>query len=220
MKTLYDDKLATMKKLFEEMESLHRQEILKMTYTVEELQRQVNNVKDEEEETDQSDDEEVSILGQISTSNFQNLVNHSIREVESEENKSLPIQVHILQKRRGSHGSWERVSQGEGLRVTKGVGKLLRLDIRTQEKVEKGSQNFNIELWDLSGTSPLQKKDWFSVEKIEQNDPTYSFVEVRLNASCKKLQFRITVTTVDGPLQANSVEFGAHSHGKVGKTNA
>lgn len=70
--------------------------------------------------------------------------------------------LHILHKPRGSKGQWQNVTYGEKLRVTKGKGKRLKLQIQLPEGFkydDSDRNNIQLQLIELESTNSTSPKD-------------------------------------------------------------
>lgn len=72
------------------------------------------------------------------------------------------LEVSLSHKPRGSKGVWQKVVQGDKLRVTKGKGKRLKLEARTAYEFDQAS--VQVQLIDLEHTTPCISANGFSVE--------------------------------------------------------
>jgi len=125
--------------------------------------------------------------------------------------------ISLLHKPRGSQGVWQEVSNGEGLRVTKGKGKRLKLQIKANFDMDKN--NVDISMVDLIMANPVASKDGFTMEgTFQSDDPRVAEFEIKLIKYCKKLQFQVVIQTPLGPLQGRSIAFGSHNNGKANKS--
>lgn len=125
------------------------------------------------------------------------------------------LDIQLLHKPRGSQGVWYPVKLAEGLRVTKGKGKRLKLKLRSNEPFDKG--HIEIGLVDMTDqSSAVATKDGFVVESVADiDDPCAMELEVRLTKYCKRLQFLVITKTQTRIIQGQTVEFCSHNNGKA-----
>lgn len=122
------------------------------------------------------------------------------------------MDVVLVHKPRGSQGFWYPVQDGEGLRVTKGKGKKLRIQLKcsqvsiffffcvqfTNTYFSSFFQPFDksrigISAVDLVPEIPVVDKNGFVVEEVIPGDDPYAAdVELKLNRYCKRIQFLVT----------------------------
>lgn len=126
----------------------------------------------------------------------------------------------MCHKPRGCKGIWQPVANKDALRVTKGKGKWLKLEIKSP--FEFRAKDVDIYLVDTSGNAspPLvhSENEGFviesSLESVHQGLYVVD-VELKLDRVCKKLQFWVKLKTSAGIKEGASVEFAAHNNGKV-----
>jgi len=128
-------------------------------------------------------------------------------------------EVTLYHKPRGSQGIWQPVLNGEGLRVTKGKGKRLKMKIKGPEPFEKSS--LEIGLVDLTDVSASPSKSGFSIEQFfETEDPCILEIEIKLVKYCKRLQFCLTIRVSSNLIQLHSIEFSSHNNGKASRPSS
>jgi hypothetical protein len=131
------------------------------------------------------------------------------------------VEVLLYHKPRGCKGVWQKVSSGEPLRVTKGKGKWLKLEIKSHYEIKAAETD--VFLIDVSSHNPAQQFTHTEDEGITIESKTDSGssgvyvveVELKLDRVCKKLQLWATIKTSLGYLKGRSVEFAAHNNGKA-----
>lgn len=108
----------------------------------------------------------------------------------------------------------------DALRVTKGKGKWLKLEI--QSHLQLKPSDMEVFLLDVSGGTP-PKLEHTPDEGITIVGNTCSTsmgiytvdVELKLDRVCKKLQFWVIAKTAYGTAIGKSIEFSAHNNGKA-----
>jgi hypothetical protein len=131
------------------------------------------------------------------------------------------MEVILSHKPRGCKGIWQKVVQGDALRVTKGKGKWLKLEIRSQHEIK--ASDTEIFLLDLSipNSSPQLVHNEEEGITIEAKTDAHTLgthiveVELKLDRVCKKLQFWATTKSPSGIVKGKSIEFSAHNNGKA-----
>ncbi|PRP84245.1 cell wall surface anchor family protein [Planoprotostelium fungivorum] len=132
-------------------------------------------------------------------------------------NNDSQLEVVLLHKPRGSQGIWQPVPPGAGLRVTKGKGKRLKLQIKSTQHIEKN--NLEITMMDLM--TSVASNEGFEVEhSFEVISPLLTELELKLSRYYKRGQFIVTAKTPMGLLTAKSIEFCSHNNGKQTKSDA
>jgi hypothetical protein len=134
------------------------------------------------------------------------------------------VEVILYHKPRGCKGVWQKVDEGDALRVTKGKGKWLKLDVKSQHEFSVDSME--VYLLDVSGGGSIQlvhdADEGFTIENISTSGTTNGTlveVEMKLDRVCRQLQFYATISlrTTNGTVvyKGRSVEFSAHNNGKT-----
>lgn len=101
-----------------------------------------------------------------------------------------------------------------GLRVTKGKGKRLKLQIRCDLSIVKSS--IKVDLVDL--VVPELAVNGFEIEHTLESEKMDNIeMELKIAKCYKSCQFTVTCQTAEGPLTANTVEFSTHDNGKHSK---
>ncbi len=138
------------------------------------------------------------------------------------------MSVVLLHKPRGSKGVWYPIAQGDHIRVTKGKGKRLKLEVRTNVEL---SQDVNVFLVVDGGClMPAGADSGLLVETIRsvpassqqqsQQSPLSNSLELSLKLSrlSRRISILVRSTTKDvSPLEmleARTIEFSAHNNGK------
>jgi len=142
--------------------------------------------------------------------------------------RTSSIEVIVFHKPRGCKGVWQQVEQGDGLRVTKGKGKWLKLTIINRMQTISPSK---VDIFLLSSQEASQKSlklchsedEGIQIESISEswnNEIEVGHacdVELKLNRVFRSMRFYATVNTPNGVLIGRSVEFSAHNNGKASK---
>lgn len=134
----------------------------------------------------------------------------------------------MLHKTRGGKGKWSTIDTMELIRVTKGIGKRLRLDVSSTNLPahDFAWDNLSIRLFDLQGDSTITEKeitmDTRSIAKEDNGDgeiATISQVELKVYDLCKNLQFHVTYECpLTGKIyHGKSIQFSTHDSGKQRK---
>eukprot|EP01116_Phalansterium_solitarium_P018964 TRINITY_DN516_c3_g1_i3.p1 TRINITY_DN516_c3_g1~~TRINITY_DN516_c3_g1_i3.p1 ORF type:complete len:979 (-),score=300.78 TRINITY_DN516_c3_g1_i3:150-3086(-) len=130
------------------------------------------------------------------------------------------IEVRLQHKPRGCHGTWLAVEPAERLRVPKGRGKRMRLELRAQRKYLDGI--VKIVLLDLVDERQPQQhpptapeEGAFAVKAATPGE--HLIIDLKVFKFAKKLQFSVTLQAADDScLVGRSVEFGTHNSGAIG----
>ncbi len=145
------------------------------------------------------------------------------------------MQISLFHKQRGGKGTWKLIEHNELIRVTKGVGKKLKLVIKSPTPLE--SSQVQINLLDVGQPEELNEKSYqmttshmmgsnseplFVVESEQTKigGSTQLEYEIKLFQLSKTLCFEITInrsTTTDAAVTMRSVLFGTHNSGKQKK---
>eukprot|EP01119_Soliformovum_irregulare_P017090 TRINITY_DN502_c0_g1_i2.p1 TRINITY_DN502_c0_g1~~TRINITY_DN502_c0_g1_i2.p1 ORF type:complete len:563 (+),score=115.39 TRINITY_DN502_c0_g1_i2:109-1689(+) len=144
--------------------------------------------------------------------------NHSSPYSDSPQQQHIEfsLEATLFHKPRGSQGIWQPVGMGEGLRVTKGKGKRLKVQVRSSVPLDKS--RIDIFGLDLVASHPAPNKDGFTIEgAFDVNDPNVAEFEIKLVKYCKRLQFVASVATPMGPKMAKTIIFQSHNNGKANK---
>jgi len=138
----------------------------------------------------------------------------------SDASRMSACEVTLYHKPRNGGGVWHPVSNGEGLRVTKGKGKRLKLRIKLHIDEVVSRDQIQIGISDLTDETCAILREGFSIENyFETNDVTAHEMEIKLVKYCKRLQFVVNIATSANVIQAYSIEFSSHNNGKAAKTN-
>ncbi len=103
---------------------------------------------------------------------------------------STQVEVNLYHKPRGKGGVWQRVEHGDRIRVTKGKGKALKIEVKTEYEWTEPS----VSIVDLSSEPPLAITDGVSVQSIKST----SEFEINIARLCKKLQLLIRLRLTNG----------------------
>jgi len=137
----------------------------------------------------------------------------------SEDSSSSPFHLYevaellviLSHKPRGSKGVWQQVHKDEKLRVTKGKGKRLRLEVQLNDECQ--SDSTKLFLTSLDGDIPTVLTEGVTLEAAKTIG-TLLEMEIKLYEVCKKLQFLVQVTTHSGAtVTGRSIEFITHNSG-------
>jgi len=130
--------------------------------------------------------------------------------------QDFSLQVLLTHKPRGSKGVWQEVNRGEKLRVTKGKGKRLKLDIKMPEKFTYDPNRIRLALIDLDSSPPAIFMDGFSIEAMKESGGSIQ-TEVKLLTVCKNLQFIVYILNRENhSISGKSCEFFTHNSGTPG----
>eukprot|EP01114_Cavostelium_apophysatum_P016754 TRINITY_DN4828_c0_g1_i1.p1 TRINITY_DN4828_c0_g1~~TRINITY_DN4828_c0_g1_i1.p1 ORF type:complete len:716 (-),score=198.63 TRINITY_DN4828_c0_g1_i1:139-2286(-) len=128
-------------------------------------------------------------------------------------------EVYLLHRPRNLGGTWLRVNQYDKLRVTKGKGKRLKLEILLdQSRLSTKSSiasNLKITLIEMESNTRSDNSSDFTIESSKILDSKIE-VDVKLLLVGRRLQFEISLPPSADPYEtftARTVEFGAHNGG-------
>jgi hypothetical protein len=132
-----------------------------------------------------------------------------------------PMSVTVLHKPRGSKGIWEKVLNGDVLRVTREKGK--RLKIQCQSDVEFNAATIQISIIDLMNAETFC--DGVAVERyhiLEEGNKFTVELEVKLYVARRRLQLTVCAAskTGDGYVGGFSVPFKTTSSGGAMKASS
>lgn len=136
------------------------------------------------------------------------------------------LTVLLFHKTRGGKGAWLPISTMQLIRVTKGIGKRLRMEIRSNEHVGQPT-DISLHLFDVLEDHSLAARD-FTVETHEiaqapseavpAPHATTVTMELKVFHLCKNLQFHASFNSAaGGQLKGTSVQFSTHDSGKQRK---
>lgn len=153
---------------------------------------------------------------------------------EEEENCSMTefipsetggLSICLFHKTRGGKGAWLPISTMQLIRVTKGIGKRLRMEIKSTEMVPQPS-DIKMHLFDVLEDHSLSERD-FTVETSEISHAapgtgpvaTTVTLELKVFHLCKNLQFHANFLSPSSGnmLNGTSVQFSTHDSGKQRK---
>jgi hypothetical protein len=147
-------------------------------------------------------------------------VHSDVKEARGEGNG---MSVVLMHKPRGSKGVWFPVEQGGFIRVTKGKGKRLKLEVRTATNI---SQDIHLSLMvdgnlviPSGGESGLIVESVRSIPSCSNSTVTVAVTEVTLKLTrlSRRLAVIVRAKTTDPvprTLETRSIEFSAHNNGK------
>jgi hypothetical protein len=116
---------------------------------------------------------------------------------------------------------WQKINTGEAIRVTKGKGKWLKLEVKCCYDFTAGDLDvFLTEANDLREPDLVHgPEEGVIIESISDIVTKDNFkvaeVELKLDRVHRRLQFWAVVKTLHGIYKAKSPEFGAHNNGKI-----
>eukprot|EP01119_Soliformovum_irregulare_P008314 TRINITY_DN21443_c0_g1_i1.p1 TRINITY_DN21443_c0_g1~~TRINITY_DN21443_c0_g1_i1.p1 ORF type:complete len:548 (-),score=67.82 TRINITY_DN21443_c0_g1_i1:129-1772(-) len=148
-----------------------------------------------------------------------NQMDDDIFNTFSEDSSSSPFHVYevaellviLSHKPRGSKGVWQQVHKDEKLRVTKGKGKRLRLEVQLNDDCQ--SDTTKLFLTSLDGDVPTVLTEGVTLEAAKTVG-TLLEMEIKLYEVCKRLQFLVQVQTHSGAtVSGRSIEFMTHNSG-------
>eukprot|EP01129_Flabellula_baltica_P011579 TRINITY_DN5102_c0_g1_i1.p1 TRINITY_DN5102_c0_g1~~TRINITY_DN5102_c0_g1_i1.p1 ORF type:complete len:694 (-),score=119.37 TRINITY_DN5102_c0_g1_i1:47-2128(-) len=137
---------------------------------------------------------------------------------------SMPLKpcyliVDIFHKQRGGKGVWMVIEHGGLIRVTKNVGKRIKLVIKSSIKFKRNEMK--LILFDLINPQLSEQDGRFSVENVLYKDNDLQGVnaeyELKIFILAKKLEFQVTINSPLGRFKAESNTFGTHNSGKQRK---
>lgn len=138
----------------------------------------------------------------------------------SEGQKNGELKVKVFHKTRGGKGRWNTIGTMELIRVTKGIGKRLRLEITSDLLVKESFDwdGLGIRLFEIHESSELDLKDFVmdTQELSEDDNKLILNVELKIHHLCKNLQFYISYKCPTGTLSltGQSSQFSTHDSGK------
>lgn len=123
------------------------------------------------------------------------------------------LEVCLLHKPRGSKGVFQQVEMGDKLRVTKGKGKRLKLEIKVRSNEGYNRKGVQVQLVDVENS--VISRDGFTIEGIQMLESVVE-IEIKLFQVCKRMHFLLEIHNLLGRiLQGKSVEFSTHNSGTV-----
>jgi hypothetical protein len=134
--------------------------------------------------------------------------------------RSNEMNVVLMHKPRGSKGVWFPIDQGDFIRVTKGKGKRLKLEVRTATDI---SQDIHLSLVvDGAQVIPSGEENGLVVESVRSvpsctNGTAATEASLKLSRLARRIAVVVRATTADPvprTLEARTVEFSAHNNGK------
>lgn len=135
------------------------------------------------------------------------------------------LKITVLHKTRGGKGKWSTIDTMELIRVTKGIGKRLRLDISSSKLQSYQWENLSVRLYDLQGDSSAIEKnitmDTRNIMEESDNGQKLSVgqVELKVYDLCKNLQFHVSYVCpfTNCTFEGKSNQFSTHDSGKQRK---
>jgi hypothetical protein len=125
------------------------------------------------------------------------------------------LRIKLLHKQRGGKGAWSEIQNDELIRVTKGIGKRIKLELNCNEEFDWSG--VKIDLFDLAGNVSCSE-DEFTLDNhlLKSDGAGYGAeVELKLYNLAKCIEFRVTVTSLTGAVYAgHSISFSTHDSGK------
>eukprot|EP01130_Rhizamoeba_saxonica_P012507 TRINITY_DN5275_c0_g1_i1.p1 TRINITY_DN5275_c0_g1~~TRINITY_DN5275_c0_g1_i1.p1 ORF type:complete len:484 (-),score=86.71 TRINITY_DN5275_c0_g1_i1:90-1541(-) len=127
--------------------------------------------------------------------------------------------VELYHKQRGKKGMWSVINLGDLIRVTKRIGKRIKVVVRAGFKFEK--DNITLILNDVIRPSSSNASDRFSIEStsLKNNEVGGKTAEIELKifTLSKKLEFEAKIECQFGAFIATSPFFETHNSGKQRK---
>jgi hypothetical protein len=110
---------------------------------------------------------------------------------EATDSQNLPVEVNLYHKPRGNGGVWQMVEQGNRIRVTKGKGKTLKLEVKAPAYQVV---NASLSVVDLSSDNPVESTDGVTLTTMKSP----SDFEINLAKICKRLQISVRLHLSNG----------------------
>jgi hypothetical protein len=144
-----------------------------------------------------------------------NLLSADCRSSRSEDATNVArTLIDLFHKERGGKGVWKAITQSAQVRVTKNVGKRIKVVIKSSVKFSRS--DLKLRLIDLS--AGYERDGQFSFESSSLKDNEWggetADMELKLFTLAKKLIFHSDIRTDNGSLVSRSVWFGTHNSGK------
>eukprot|EP01127_Copromyxa_protea_P019184 TRINITY_DN615_c0_g1_i1.p1 TRINITY_DN615_c0_g1~~TRINITY_DN615_c0_g1_i1.p1 ORF type:complete len:760 (+),score=127.28 TRINITY_DN615_c0_g1_i1:51-2330(+) len=144
---------------------------------------------------------------------------HAPREQPSQVNQGArtpTVEVELYHKERGGKGVWKLIDQGTHIRVTKNVGKRVKLVAKGSLKYTRS--DLQLKLVDLSESlNPQEGQFQLETVVLKENDWSGDTAECELKVFTlsKRLVFQVEVNrSDDDPVVGSSIWFGSHNSGK------
>jgi len=126
------------------------------------------------------------------------------------------ITVLLLHKPRGGKGVWKQIQAEEQIRVTKGVGKKMKVTVESTKQFS--IQDVELHLIDEAAPHSREESGRFKIEnnhlKPNGDGGSTAELELKLFHLSKVLYYQVKVKTALGLLTGVSCIFGAHNSGK------
>lgn len=132
------------------------------------------------------------------------------------------LEIILSHKPRGSKGIWQPVLAGDRLRVTKGKGKRLKLELTTLVQCEYDKNSLRLQLVDVepSNSGNTDSIEGYSIESMKAFENSME-MELKLYRVSKKMYFQLDIRTKNGiRLEGRSVEISTHNSGTVPSSNS
>jgi hypothetical protein len=110
---------------------------------------------------------------------------------EAADAQNLPVEVNLYHKPRGNGGVWQLVEQGNRIRVTKGKGKTLKLEVKAPAYQVV---NASLSVVDLSSDNPVESPEGVTLTTMKSP----SDFEINLAKICKRLQISVRLHLSNG----------------------
>eukprot|EP01130_Rhizamoeba_saxonica_P009194 TRINITY_DN373_c2_g1_i5.p1 TRINITY_DN373_c2_g1~~TRINITY_DN373_c2_g1_i5.p1 ORF type:complete len:428 (-),score=93.68 TRINITY_DN373_c2_g1_i5:333-1616(-) len=127
--------------------------------------------------------------------------------------------VDLYHKQRGMKGMWSTIELGDLIRVTKQIGKRIKVVVRAGFVFDK--TQFQLGLNDLIQPSKNNAPERFSIESVSLKDNELggknAEIELKIYTLSKKLEFEVKIDCECGLFQASSHFFETHNSGKQRK---
>lgn len=138
-------------------------------------------------------------------------------------NSSRPVQCHLFHKVRGGKGEWKEILHNDMIRVTKGVGKKVKLVVKST--ISFKVNELQLALQDMAeGTRPSrvqqsnkEKSPKFAVENTntkQDGNRVVAELFIKLYKLSKQLAFNANIVKDGVTYSGYSVVFGTHNSGK------
>lgn len=145
----------------------------------------------------------------------------NIPPLQTERTLESDFSVNLYHKPRGCKGIWQLIEYGNDIRVTKGKGKWLKLEISGKQEFK--DQDLEVHLVDPTKNQieiTNSESEGICIESCcsqykSQLERYEAAIELKLDRVSKNLQFWIILKMKKGNLTLKSVRFGSHNNGKA-----
>eukprot|EP01129_Flabellula_baltica_P000566 TRINITY_DN10552_c0_g1_i1.p1 TRINITY_DN10552_c0_g1~~TRINITY_DN10552_c0_g1_i1.p1 ORF type:complete len:463 (+),score=91.85 TRINITY_DN10552_c0_g1_i1:31-1419(+) len=137
--------------------------------------------------------------------------------MDTDENIEMTyVIVNVYHKLRGGKGIWKQIEPGELIRVTKHIGKKVKMNVSSS--IMFNQNDLSIKLVDLVRPEFSEDNSRFVVENVFFRDNEYNGkdadYEMKIFTLSKRLEFHVEIRTKQGIFRQKSVCFGSHNSGK------